>query len=237
MFVDASFAGDIRDSKSTSGMVMYLMGPNTCVPLSWMCKKQGCQSHSSTEAEVISLDAGLRMEGLSALAFWDEVISVFHPDTPRNTIPKQLTAQLVDGHLAILSQPTPQPPVPQDVIYHILQMVDWVPPNLPPHPGFARLVILEDNDAVIKMLKKGRAPAMTHVARTHRVNLDWLLERSFVDPCVHGRYIDTASQLADILTKPHFSASSWCQLCTLFRLGFKSLEKKLKGNSVSRLLL
>ena len=38
MFVDASFAGDIRDSKSTSGMVMYLMGPNTCVPLSWMCK-------------------------------------------------------------------------------------------------------------------------------------------------------------------------------------------------------
>ena len=57
-------------------------------------------------------------------------------------------------------------------------------------------------DMVIKMLKKGRAPAMAHVARTHRVNLDWLLERSFVDPCVLGRYIDTASQLADILTKP-----------------------------------
>ena len=41
----------------------------------------------------------------------------------------------------------------------------------------ARVVMVADNDAVIKMLKKGRAPAMAHVVRTHRVNLDWLLER------------------------------------------------------------
>ena len=79
--------------------------------------------------------------------------------------------------------------------------------------------MVEDNDAVVKMLKKGRAPMMCHVARTHRVNLDWLLERSFLDPCIYGRYIDTNSQLADILTKPQFSAASWCSLCNLLRLG------------------
>ena len=48
----------------------------TLVPVSWMCKKQTSVSHSSTESEIISLDAGLRMDGLSALDLWDIVIEV-----------------------------------------------------------------------------------------------------------------------------------------------------------------
>ena len=36
-----------------------------------MCKKQTSVSHSSTESEVISLDAGLRMDGIPALDLWD----------------------------------------------------------------------------------------------------------------------------------------------------------------------
>ena len=34
------------------------------VPTSWVCKKQTSVSHSSTESEVIFLDAGLRMDGV-----------------------------------------------------------------------------------------------------------------------------------------------------------------------------
>ena len=34
------------------------------MPISWVCKKQTAVSHSSMEAEVISLDAGFRMEGV-----------------------------------------------------------------------------------------------------------------------------------------------------------------------------
>ena len=41
----------------------------------------------------------------------------------------------------------------------------------------AKLVILEDNEAVLKMIIKGRSPNMRHVGRTHRVDLDWLFER------------------------------------------------------------
>ena len=44
--------------------------------LRWMCKKQTSVSHSSTESEIISLDAGLRMGGLPALDLWDTVIEV-----------------------------------------------------------------------------------------------------------------------------------------------------------------
>ena len=39
----------------------------TFVPISWMCKKQTAVSHSSAKSEIISLDAGLRMEGIPAL--------------------------------------------------------------------------------------------------------------------------------------------------------------------------
>ena len=68
LFQDASFAGDLKDSKSTSGGVLCLIGSHTYVTLAWKCKKQTAISHSSAEAEVISLDAGLRMEGIPALA-------------------------------------------------------------------------------------------------------------------------------------------------------------------------
>ena len=61
-FQDSDFAGDLEDSKSTSVGVLCIFG-HTFVPKSWMCKKQTSVSHSSTEAEIISLDAGLRMDG------------------------------------------------------------------------------------------------------------------------------------------------------------------------------
>ena len=68
------------DSKSTSGGVLCIFGSRLLVPISWMCKKQTSVYHSSTESEIISLDAGLRMDGLLALDLWDLVIEV-----PRTT--------------------------------------------------------------------------------------------------------------------------------------------------------
>ena len=51
-------------------------GSHTFVPISWMCKKQTAVSHSSTESEIISLDTGLRLDGLPALELWDLIVSV-----------------------------------------------------------------------------------------------------------------------------------------------------------------
>ena len=42
-----------------------------------MCKEQTSVSHRSTESEIISLDAGLRLDGLPALELWDLIVSVF----------------------------------------------------------------------------------------------------------------------------------------------------------------
>ena len=41
-----------------------------------MCKKQTAVSHSSTEPEIISLDTGLRLDGLPAMELWDLIVCV-----------------------------------------------------------------------------------------------------------------------------------------------------------------
>ena len=65
-----------EDSKSTSGGTLCVFGSHTFVPISWMCKKQTSVSHSSNESEIISLDAGLILDGLPALELWDLIVSV-----------------------------------------------------------------------------------------------------------------------------------------------------------------
>ena len=76
LFQDSDFAGDLEDSKSTSGGKLCVFGRHAFVPISWMCKKQTSVSHSSTESEIISLDAGLRLEGIPALDLWDLIVAV-----------------------------------------------------------------------------------------------------------------------------------------------------------------
>ena len=73
LFADADFAGDKSTSKSTSGGVLVLVGPRAWAPLGAIRKAQGAVSHSTAEAEVISFEVGLRIEGLPTLIFWDFV--------------------------------------------------------------------------------------------------------------------------------------------------------------------
>ena len=76
----------------------------------------------------------------------------------------------------------------------------------------------EDNEAVIKMITKGRSPTMRHVSRTHRVALDWLFDRINLDSKIQIKYIDTKNQLADILTKGKFTRDEWNHLLNLFNI-------------------
>ena len=58
-------------------------------------------------------------------------------------------------------------------MFDILNNVDSVPSNVQFSHQEAWLYVLEDNEAVLKMIMKGRSPPMRHVSRTHRVALDW----------------------------------------------------------------
>ena len=86
-FRNLIFVRDLEDSKSISVRILCIFGSHTFVPRSWMCKIQTSVSHSSTEAEIIFLDSGLRMGGIPALDLWDLVVEVFHshPNQSSNT--------------------------------------------------------------------------------------------------------------------------------------------------------
>ena len=58
-----------------------------------------------------------------------------------------------------------------------LTNIDHVPSSGTHCLSNAMLYVFEDNEAVIKMIIKGRSPTMRHVSRTHRVALDCLFDR------------------------------------------------------------
>jgi hypothetical protein len=198
LFCDASFAGDLRDSRSTSGSLLCIVGPNTFCPINWLCKKQTAVSHSSTEAEIIALDTALRMDGIPTLDLWDTVIDVLEPQ--------------------IKSKIEPPTVLNYDLETKILAEIDHVPPNIERSSERGKLVLLEDNDAVIKMCIKGRAPNMRHVQRTHRINVDSIFERILTDPAISIKWVGTKVQCADIFTKGNFSEQTWRYLCRLIQI-------------------
>ena len=99
-----------------------------------------------------------------------------------------------------------------------LDNVGFISSNVHSSRQDALLYVFEDNEAVIKMIIKGRSPTMRHVSRTHRVALDWLSDRINLDPKIQIKYIDTKNQLADILTKGNFTRDEWNHLLCLFNI-------------------
>ena len=71
LYVDADFAGDKENARSTSGGFLVLRGPTSFFPLAWVSKRQTSTSRSTTESEVISLAYSLYQEGIPSLQLWE----------------------------------------------------------------------------------------------------------------------------------------------------------------------
>ena len=68
------------------------------------------------------------------------------------------------------------------------------------------------------MIIKGRSPALRHVVRTHRVDLDFVCECIRDDRGVTIRFISTKQQIADMLTKGQFTGAQWQHLMRLAQI-------------------
>jgi len=141
LYVDADFAGEREDSRSTSGGWLCLHGPHTMFPLVWISRKQTYTSRSTTESEIVAMAGALFGEALPTLDLWDMLLK--RPMT---------------------------------------------------------LEVMEDNQATIKIVRKGYSMKLRHINRTHKVNLGGLKE-VFDDDNVVLSYVETHSQAADIFTK------------------------------------
>ena len=178
----------LRIPKSTSGGTLRVFGNHTFVPISWMCKKQTAVSHSSTESEIISLDTGLRLDGLPALELWDLIVSVLGNVS---RVSDRSGKRESDDHKHYKSHNK----------IDAIKNMDAVLSNVQSARQEGLLYVFEDNEAVIKMIIEGRSPTMRHVSITHRGALGWLFDRINLDPKIQNKDIDTKNQLADILTK------------------------------------
>ena len=168
LYVDADFAGDRLDAKSTSGGFLVLYGKNTFFPLTWICKKQTAVSRSTTEAEVISLAHSLFAEALPTLQLWCQILG-------------------------------------RDVT----------------------LEVLEDNEATIKIIRKGGSAKLRHVSRTHKINLASTYEQ-FQDPCIKLEYVNTKEQVADVFTKA-IPPQGWDHALRLMGLLHSALPSNASG--------
>ena len=97
-------------------------------------------------------------------------------------------------------------------------------------PVTTKLIVCEDNEAVIKIVLKQRSPAFRHVSRTHRVNLDWTYE-TMNDPNVSLKYVNTKYQIADMMTKAFTKKELWESLLYLSALGPSSEKRPGKTNT------
>ena len=189
---------------------MHIRKPNICT--NQLDVPKANVSHSSTESEIISLDAGLRMDGLPALDLWDLVIEVLKTS---QGISKPTQASTRETGVVPQNTPKIEQVLEQNVD---LSNVDQIPSNAHLSEKESQLYIFEDSEAVIKMIIKGRSPTMRHVSRTHRVALDWLFDRMNLDGKIHIKYVKSKNQFADILTKGDFTRDEWHTVLHLFNI-------------------
>ena len=134
-----------------------------------MCQKQTAVSHSSSGSEIISLDTGLRLDGLPALELWDLIVSVFgnashvSDRTVQSVNGKNISYNKIDVVQDIDSVPsnvqssnisdrTGQLVNGQNKSYHkidAMQDIDSVHSNVQSASREALLYVIEDNEAVI----------------------------------------------------------------------------------------
>ena len=201
LFSDADYAGDLVTAKSTSGLYLAIVGPNTFAPITASCKKQTCVSHSSTESEIVAAEQAIRTEGLQALAFWELATELLRTDRPDEKVETQ------------------------SAIPNAIEL-DPYSERYDPGKFFAYtrkknhttvLVIAEDNEAVIKIIAKARSMALRHLPRTHRIDVHWLFEVCS-HPRVLMRYCNTKQQIADLMTKALNNPATWEHLLDIAQI-------------------
>ena len=205
LFQDSDFAGDLEDSKSTSGGTLCIFGSHTFVPISWMCKKQTSVWHGSTESEIMFFGCWI------AHGWFTCSSSVGHCNWGVAFDARWCKLQWSPACGKPGKRPKVTPTPKQKTTKHVdLSNIDQVPVYADSSHGESQLYIFEDNEAVIKMIIKGRSPTMRHVSRTHRVAFGLVVRQNqFRSKDPNQIWGHQKKQMADMLTKGSFTRDEW----------------------------
>ena len=138
------------------------------------------------------------MDGVPALDMWDVVIEVLHSRHTQPTTTNLQTKATPKGKSRGAAGNCVRENVHNislkkegDRNVDQLSNLDHVATNANSSQCKSQQYIVEDNEAVIKMIIKGRSPVIRHVSGTHRVTLDLLFDRINLDPKIQIKYVDT----------------------------------------------
>ena len=81
--------------KKASVGLLCVSGSHTFVPFSWMCETQPAVSRSNAESKIMSLDAGLRMDGSPALQFWERVLGKLSCETAERNLQRHKRNKII----------------------------------------------------------------------------------------------------------------------------------------------
>ena len=106
-----------------------------------------------------------------------------------------------------------------------LDDVGLVPSNVQSSNQEALLCVFEDNEAVIKMITKGRSPTMRHVSRTHRVALGLVIRSNQFGPQDPNQIHQHQKPTRRHTDQGKFTRDEWNHLLCLFHIShFSSTE-------------
>ena len=186
----------LKTQISTSRGVLCIFGSHTFVPISWTCKKTDFSSTQFYRS----------WNHFSRCRFTHGQYSRFHSpgfgdwSIPFRTEQHRWTQERATENPPAMVKSNMHNTVPTKHTKVIPTNIDHTPSNTKNSDSSA-MYVFEDNEAVIKMIIKGRSPTMRHVSKTHRVAMDWLFDIIYLDNQIQIRYIDTKHTLADILTQ------------------------------------
>ena len=112
-------------------------------------RKQSAVSHNSTESEIISLGAGLRLDGIPLLDLWDLIVAVLGNT---NHSHKERGDPCLNKREVRSTPHTIQKRRQSQGVINDLDKVDFIPSNVNSSHQEVLLYVFEDSEAVIKMI-------------------------------------------------------------------------------------
>ena len=186
-----------------SGVFCDFFGLQTLVPFHGFVRVKHPVSHCCTEAELLSIDAGLRMEGIPAMKLWDTVKDKLHPPLlPRPTLEATASLFIKLGSSNIM--------IHQETLITYFQARDYSVCER--HHSYTKIA---------KLFRKNNR--VSQRARTHLVEMDRSHDRINLDPMIQIKCATQQSNLADIVAKGSSTRDGWAQLTTLVNIGCESL--------------
>ena len=148
-FRTLTFAGDLEDSKSTSGGTLCVFGSHTFVPISWMCEQ--------------TVRRNLKLFLLTQVYAWMELNCCKISFNQTKKSKEEVQGELLRDKPSRKHTNTQ----PKTRIQHNdfeLCNVDYVSSKVKSSHSSAMRYIFEDSETAIKMSIKGRSPTMRHVS-------------------------------------------------------------------------